>query len=182
MRRIVTGHDSRGRAVFTADAAAPRYVVHKGGGLGLGVLWATEEIPSIPVPPGDPTVDPKQQYFPAAHGSRFLVVDFLPESVAQDAARRGVDPVEATREFFEAFPGLGGTMEEDAPGMHTSLTIDYGFVVSGEVELELDDGVKKTLRAGDCVIQNGTRHRWRNPTAETCRMVFTVIGARKGDR
>lgn len=182
MRRIVTGHDSKGRAVFTADGEAPRYFVNKAGGYGIGILWATEEVPSIPVPSGEPTTDPKQQYFPAAHGSRFLFVDFLPESFAQEAARRGVDPVEATREFFDAFPGLGGTMEEDAPGMHASVTIDYGFVVSGEVVLELDDGAKTTLRAGDCVVQNGTRHRWHNAGAQTCRMVFSVIGARKPAR
>jgi quercetin dioxygenase-like cupin family protein len=66
--------------------------------------------------------------------------------------------------------------------MHASVTIDYGFVVSGQVELELDDGVKKTLRTGDCVVQNGTRHRWHNAGTETCRTVFTVVGARKARR
>jgi quercetin dioxygenase-like cupin family protein len=90
-----------------------------------------------------------------------------------------VDPLAATREFFEAFPGLGGTMEEDTPGMHASLTVDYGVVLSGQVELELDDGVKKTLGPGDCVIRNGTRHRWHNVGAETCRVVFSVVGARR---
>ena len=179
MRRIVTGHDSNGRSVFTADGEAPRYFVNRAGGYGIGILWSTEDTPSVPVPAGEPTTDPKQRYFPAANGSRFLFVDFLPESAAQDAARRGVDPVEATREFFEAFPGLGDTMEDEIPGMHTSLTIDYGFIVSGEIELELDDGAKKTLHTGDCVIQNGTRHRWHNAGAQTCRMVFSVIGARK---
>ncbi|TDU31833.1 cupin domain [Panacagrimonas perspica] len=179
MRRVVTGHDSKGRAVFVSDGEAPRYFANKAGGYGIGILWSTEETASIPVPPGDPSTS-LQPYFPAAGGSRFLYVDFLPDSFAQDAARRGVDPVEATREFFEAFPGLGGTMEEDAPGMHASMTIDYGFVVSGQVELELDDGVKKTLGPGDSVIQNGTRHRWYNPGADNCRVVFSVIGARRG--
>lgn len=179
MRRVVTGHDSNGRSVFVTDGEAPRYFVNKAGGYGIGVLWSTEETPSVPVPPGEPTTVP-QQYFPEATGSRFLYVDFLPDSFAEDAARRGVDPVEATREFFEVFPGLGGTMEEDVPGMHASMTIDYGFVQSGHVELELDDGVKKTLGPGDSVIQNGTRHRWHNPGADTCRVVFSVIGARRG--
>jgi hypothetical protein len=182
MRRVVTGHDGSGKSVFVSDGEAPRYFVNRAGGYGIGILWATEETPSIPVPPGEPTTSMKMQYFPDANGSRFLYVDFLPESYAQDAARRGVDPAEAAREFFEAFPGLGGTMEEDVPGMHASVTIDYGFIVSGQVELELDDGMKKTLRTGDCVIQNGTRHRWHNTGTETCRTVFTVVGARKAKR
>jgi len=179
MRRVVTGHDSKGRAVFVSDGEVPRYFVNKAGGYGIGILWSTEETPSIPVPPGEPTTVAQQQYFPAAGGSRFLYVDFLPDSFAQEAARRGVDPIEATREFFEAFPGLGGTMEEDAPGMHASMTIDYGIVLSGHVELELDDGAKKTLGPGDSVIQNGTRHRWHNAGADNCRVVFSVVGARR---
>ena len=53
-------------------------------------------------------------------------------------------------------------LEPDNPGMHTTDTIDFGFVVSGEVVLELDDGAETVLRAGDTYIQNGTRHRWIN--------------------
>ncbi len=177
MRRVVTRHDSKGRSVFTSDGDVPRYVVNKAGGYGIGIIWTTEDTAIIPVPPGEPTTNMQQQYFPAAGGSRFLYVDFLTEAFAQDAVRKGVDPLEATREFLDAFPGLGGTMEEDAPGLHASVTIDYGVVLSGHVELELDDGVKKVLGPGDCVVQNGTRHRWHNAGTETCRTVFSVVGA-----
>ena len=181
MRRVVTGHDASGKSVFVSDGEAPRYVINKAGGYGIGVLWATEETASIPVAPGDPSLK-AFQYFPDAGGSRFLYVEFRPESFAQEAARRGVDPVQATQEFFAALPGLGGTMEEDVPGMHASVTIDYGIVLSGNVELELDDGVKKVLGPGDCVIQNGTRHRWHNAGSETCLVVFSVIGATRKTR
>ena len=54
-------------------------------------------------------------------------------------------------------------VERGAPGMHTSDTIDYGIVVRGEMTLELDDGKIIHLRQGDSIVQNGTRHRWRNP-------------------
>jgi quercetin dioxygenase-like cupin family protein len=47
--------------------------------------------------------------------------------------------------------------------MHTTDTIDFEVVLSGEVTLELDDGVKKVLRSGDTMVQNGTRHRWGEP-------------------
>ena len=48
------------------------------------------------------------------------------------------------------------------PGMHTTATIDFEVVLDGEIWLELDDGVEVHLRAGDTVVQNGTRHAWRN--------------------
>ncbi len=49
--------------------------------------------------------------------------------------------------------------------------------ISGEVCLELDDGATKTLRPGDCVVQNGTRHAWRNLTDRPAVMAFVVVGA-----
>jgi hypothetical protein len=46
--------------------------------------------------------------------------------------------------------------------------------------LELDDGAKVSLRQGDCVVQNGTRHRWRNPLPEPCLMAFISVGGKRG--
>ena len=66
------------------------------------------------------------------------------------------------------------------PGMHTTDTIDYGVVVRGEMTLELDDGQKVHLRQGDCIVQNGTRHRWRNPLPEPCLMAFISVGGKRG--
>ncbi len=61
---------------------------------------------------------------------------------------------------------------------HRSSSIDYGIVLSGAVELELDDGAVTTARAGDIIVQRGTIHLWRNPSpTETCRIVFVLIEA-----
>src|SRR5437870_5001890 len=38
---------------------------------------------------------------------------------------------------------------------------------------------QKLLRAGDSVVQNGTRHRWRNPGTEPCLMAIFMVGARR---
>jgi quercetin dioxygenase-like cupin family protein len=66
--------------------------------------------------------------------------------------------------------------------MHTTDTIDFEVVLSGEVILELDDGVEKLLRPGDTVVQNGTRHRWSNRGTEPAVMaVFTIGAHRAGD-
>ncbi len=55
--------------------------------------------------------------------------------------------------------------------MHTTDTVDYGIVVSGEIWPELDDGAEVHLKQGDCVVRNGTRHAWRNRSSETCAMI-----------
>jgi quercetin dioxygenase-like cupin family protein len=61
---------------------------------------------------------------------------------------------------------------------HRSSSIDYGIVLSGSVELELDDGAVTTAEAGDIIVQRGTVHLWRNPSAtEVCRIAFVLIEA-----
>jgi mannose-6-phosphate isomerase-like protein (cupin superfamily) len=76
-----------------------------------------------------------------------------------------------------ALPGMAAHMEPDEPGMHTTDTVDYEFVVSGRVVLELDDGATVELGPGATVVQNGTRHAWRNPFDEPCQMVVVLVGA-----
>jgi hypothetical protein len=54
-----------------------------------------------------------------------------------------------------------------------------GRIQTGEIVLELDDGKNVHLRQGDCVVQNGTRHRWANPLSEPCLMAFVLIGGQR---
>ena len=62
--------------------------------------------------------------------------------------------------------------------MHRTNSIDYGIVLSGEVELELDDGATTLLGPGDVVVQRGTIHLWRNRSAtDVCRIVFVLTEA-----
>ena len=64
--------------------------------------------------------------------------------------------------------------------MHTTDTVDLDLVLSGEMDLELDDGAEVHLRPGDSVVQNGTRHAWRNRDAsEPCTMLSILVGARR---
>lgn len=60
---------------------------------------------------------------------------------------------------------------------HRTNSIDYGIVLEGEVELELDDGRKKTIGKHGVIIQRGTNHLWRNPTDKPCRIAFILIEA-----
>jgi mannose-6-phosphate isomerase-like protein (cupin superfamily) len=52
-------------------------------------------------------------------------------------------------------------------GMHTTDTLDFEVVLDGEIELEVDHGCVR-LGRGDCVVQRGTRHRWRVVGDKAC--------------
>ncbi len=176
MRRVVTGHDAKGKAIFVSDGEPPRQVRHEAGGLQIAEVWGTEQVPSVPAPAGEPTTI-RHSYFPGPGGTRFVVVRFPPASVAEQAVAKGVDVMAATKRFLDQFPGLGDVMEPDHPGMHASQSVDYLVVLEGEVDLELDDGATKRLRAGDLVVQNGTRHAWKNPGTVDCVLAGVVVGA-----
>ncbi|WYZ42783.1 hypothetical protein EsH8_VI_000482 [Colletotrichum jinshuiense] len=60
------------------------------------------------------------------------------------------------------------------PMMHRTESCDYGIVLKGEVECYLDDGVKRTLKQGEIMIQRGTMHGWKNATDEWARVVFCL--------
>ena len=85
----------------------------------------------------------------------------------------------AAEENLKVVPGLAECFERENPGMHTTDTVDYGIVLDGEIWLELDDGRVQHLQKHDVVIQNGTRHAWRNKTERPTLMAFVLIGARR---
>ncbi len=63
--------------------------------------------------------------------------------------------------------------------LHRTNSIDYGIVISGKIELELDNQVFKTIEEGGIIVQRGTIHKWRNPSdSEICRIVFVLTEAR----
>lgn len=61
---------------------------------------------------------------------------------------------------------------------HATASIDYEYVISGEVDLLMDDGTSVTLRAGDCNVQLGGNHQWWNRGTEPCVMAIVMIGVR----
>jgi quercetin dioxygenase-like cupin family protein len=81
-------------------------------------------------------------------------------------------------------PPLGGsrfTMMEFQPGnaghLHRTDTIDYVICLEGEIDMELDDAERVTLKAGDVVIQRGTNHAWINRGTRPCRLAVVLIDA-----
>ena len=60
---------------------------------------------------------------------------------------------------------------------HKTDTIDYAICMSGEINMELDDGIMVHMKAGDVLVQRGTVHSWINKGDETCRIAFILIDA-----
>ncbi len=69
-----------------------------------------------------------------------------------------------------------------APGVtprnHRTDFIDYAVVMTGEIDMELDDGVMVTLKAGDVLVQRGTIHNWVNRGKDVCIVAFVLISAK----
>ena len=64
-----------------------------------------------------------------------------------------------------------------APRNHRTESIDYAVVLSGEIDMELDDSTVH-LRAGDALVQRGTIHNWVNRGNEPCVIAFVLIAAK----
>ena len=173
IRRVVTGHTPDGKATVASDSDVDAITVGLLPAAEVYRLWGADEAPTFP---DAGSSRPAPAYFPPVGGFRFGVVTVGPDSVAMP---KDLDMQLAMAEIEDKLPGVAALLEADHPGMHTSDTIDFEYVLTGEVWLELDDGQEVHLRAGDTVVQNGTRHAWRNKSAEPCRMVVCLIGAHR---
>jgi quercetin dioxygenase-like cupin family protein len=94
-----------------------------------------------------------------------------------DATDRAAEPTGLTQEngtllrVVHMPPGMRSVM-------HRTNSLDYGIVLEGQVDLELDSGRITHLKTGDIVIQRGTIHAWVNPRTTPACMAFVLIDAR----
>ena len=173
VRRVVTGHDRDGRAVFASDEQVDPLTLALIPGAEFHRLWGADQAPAFP-DDGGQTAQPS--YFPPVGGYRFGLFTVAPATASAPA---DLDLQAALGEMEEKLPGLLAYLEPDNPGMHTTDTIDFEVVLSGEAILELDDGAETVLRPGDTVVQNGTRHRWGNRGTEPAVLAVFLIGAHR---
>ena len=142
VRRVVTGHDAAGRAIFASDQCFDPVDIPSGDAA-FALIWTA---PNLPVDNNDPVDGRHREAGLTLHGGSVIRVT-------------------------DMYPG------EQSP-FHRTHSLDYGIVLSGELELELDGGARTRLRPGDIVVQRGTIHLWRNPSpTETCRIVFVLTEA-----
>ncbi len=169
IRRVVTGHDDSGKAVFIMDGASPHVIeMASMPGLALTDLWKTLGAPASNAGNAD-DAGPDIVLEPPPGGSIFRIVEFPP-----DTAWRGIADAE------EAFDSIGASdakdAESDDPMMHKTATVDYLIVLKGEIWAILDDA-ETCLRAGDVMIQRGTRHSWSVRTDEPCLLAAVLVNA-----
>jgi uncharacterized cupin superfamily protein len=58
------------------------------------------------------------------------------------------------------------------PYMQKTRTLDFCFVIDGEITLVLDTA-EVTLKAGETVVQRGTNHAWSNRSNRPCVVAFS---------
>lgn len=93
-----------------------------------------------------------------------------------DAAARQVGttlPNGTVFRVLEVQPGNG-------PRMHRTNSIDYAMILSGEIDMEMDDTVVH-FKAGDVLVQRGTIHNWINRGTEPCVIAFILIDAKPAE-
>ena len=177
VRRVVTGHNAKGKSVFVSDGPSPREVSFRGmPGFSLTAVWATDH--GMTAVPGsqDPTAA-MTTYVPGPGGSRMAITVFPPASRGRSSAKKRAPAPPTPAQMAKAMPGLAESMESSGVGMHTTDTVDYDIIISGNLWLELDDGAEVLLKPGDIVVQNGTRHAWHNKSKTPCVMYSVLVGA-----
>jgi len=179
-KRALTGRNEAGKSVFRSfDVTSKVVEIDANPGLTFYELYRTEGTPQLTGLEPDPMLKGTIG-FPGPDGTMFRLISYPPRRPEGYKPPPGVTFESGLKELSDKLPGMGDVFDRSTPGMHTSDTIDYGVVVRGEMTLELDDGEKIHLRQGDCIVQNGTRHRWRNPLPEPCLMAFVSVGGKRG--
>jgi mannose-6-phosphate isomerase-like protein (cupin superfamily) len=171
-RRIVTGNVN-GKAVVQSDEPTLAYEFKTVPGYEHTLIWINPTTPDLSkVQRFDSYPD---SVVPGPGGTSLHFVTFPPGSVFADSS---FDAKAAQEEALVRLPGLANHFEKEDPGMHKTNTVDYSVVYDGEIWLELDHGEIVHLKRGDVVVQNGTRHAWRNKGTEPVTMLFFLNGAR----
>jgi hypothetical protein len=166
LRRVVTGHDSTGKAIILADGPAPNRRV-RDSGIVSTLGWATDETPADIDGSAD-RADRVSGVAPPPAGSILRIVDFPPV-----AEMKEIDHGKMTREM-----GLHDANGQPPrhPFTHRTRSIDYAIVMAGEIDMLLDDS-EVHLKAGDILVQQGTNHAWVNNSTANCRVAFVLIDA-----
>ena len=131
---------------------------------GRAVVIADGVIDSIPIPSGDTLLT-------LVWTTASAPVDNDDPADGRERAVGLTLPGGSVLRVVEMMPGTRSAM-------HRTNSLDYGIVLSGTIELELDDGAVTRLEPGSIIIQRGTMHAWRNPSADTvARAAFVLLDA-----
>jgi len=167
-RRVVTG-EVGGRAVFTVDETVDDIHIGLMPDAAIARVYGNNHL----VLPNDGRANDTQNYFPEPGGAAVYIIT-LPPDPKLPPAKQDMAPLIA--EVEAKLPGMLEAMSNDGSFTHRTDTVDVVTILSGRINVELEGGASKDLGPGDVVIQNGTRHRWRNPYDAPCTLHTVSIG------
>jgi mannose-6-phosphate isomerase-like protein (cupin superfamily) len=165
IRRVATALDANDKAIALFDSR----VTLESGSTPSAKLWVTDTAPAGLSFTDDSGAKPTA--LPPDLGTALLMVEFPPLDAAEEAK---MDPNFMMKVIGERAParGLPVTL------MHRTRTVDYAVVLSGEIDMMLDDSVVH-VRAGDVIVQQATNHAWINRGTQPCRILFALIDSRQ---
>ncbi len=141
VRRVITGHDSSGRAIVKIDEVSQNVFSGRPGATACNI-WTTEGFPANNDGASDEGL--RKVGTTLKNGTIFRVIEFAPGLAARN---------------------------------HRTDSIDYIVVISGEIDMELDDSVVH-LKAGDVMVQRGTIHNWVNRGTAPCVLAVILVDAK----
>ena len=169
IRRVVTKLDAADKAVVMFDGKVELKSFRSPNP--AGEIWVTQNYPADFSFTEDRAAI-KVGLTPPKNGTLFRIVDFVPTTPAieqlptdtmmkvagKDAPQKGLPPRHAM--------------------MHRTRTLDYAIIMSGEIDMLLDEG-EVHLKAGDVVVQQATNHAWVNRGKEVCRIAFILMDSQE---
>lgn len=166
-RRVVTGFDADGKSCFTSDENTPDRFV--GPGNTKCDIW---RVTDIPVAYADgPGLEGGVVTQPPPSGLVYRVVSFAPDSEWDQSLG-----------YSDANGQLEGNVKTDqdegAVGFHVTETIDIVTILSGEI-FAIMETEETLLKAGDTLVQRGTKHTWSNRTNEVVTLQSIMIAANR---
>jgi hypothetical protein len=155
MKRVITG-EKDGQSYFAHVGDVEALESH---GFVMRLAWGQDSLPmTLPTSAEIPEHD--GQLFPPADGVRMTHIVFLPDEEAAEAEGGVLDDV------------MG-----EGDGRHQTVSLDIGWMIDGELGVQMDDGSVEWLTAGDLIVQNGTRHKWLNRSGKPAVAGFVTLGA-----
>ncbi|QIB66818.1 cupin domain-containing protein [Kineobactrum salinum] len=174
-RRIVTGHSLEGKSIVRNDEEVEPITLPTVPGFESYELWSEKGARFVEHASGTMGAP---RYFPEEDEIIARMCVFPPNSVYTS----DIDMEAAAAEVDLLYPGMLTHFHPEFPGMHATDSVDIGFLIDGELELELDGGEVVHLIRGSSVVQTGTWHAWHNRSNRPAVAAFILLGAKRRSR
>jgi mannose-6-phosphate isomerase-like protein (cupin superfamily) len=168
VRRVVTGLDERNYAVVLFDSRIP--IKQDSPVIASTNFWITDSTP--PSLTKQETANRPIGVSPPDNGTKFRLVEFAPLSPEIEAKL----PPEMIMKGVSHAPEKGIPVKH--PMMHRTRSLDYAVILSGEIDMMLDD-TSVHLKQGDVIVQQATNHGWVNHGTQPCRILVVLMDSRE---